>query len=190
MLLDRATLEAIHAGRISQVFRRWKRATVRAGGQRRTALGVLDIVACETLRDDEVTDAQARAAGYPDRATLLKHLAGRDGTLHRLELRFAGPDPRVALRSRPLRDDEVADVQGKLARLDRASRTGPWTLETLKLIGSAAGTRAADLAERQRFETPVFKRRVRQLKELGLTESLEVGYRLSPRGESLLRAAC
>lgn len=28
---------------------------------------------------------------------------------------------------------------------------------------------------------------VRQLKELGLTESLEVGYRLSPRGRALLR---
>jgi hypothetical protein len=31
-----------------------------------------------------------------------------------------------------------------------------------------------------------FKRRVRQLKELGLTESLEVGYRLSPRGRTVL----
>jgi hypothetical protein len=28
--------------------------------------------------------------------------------------------------------------------------------------------------------------RVRQLKELGLTESLEVGYRLSPRGRAVL----
>lgn len=33
---------------------------------------------------------------------------------------------------------------------------------------------------------PLFKRRVRQLKELGLTESLEVGYRLSPRGRAVL----
>lgn len=32
-----------------------------------------------------------------------------------------------------------------------------------------------------------FKPRVRQLKELGLTESLEVGYRLSPRGRAVLR---
>ena len=35
-------------------------------------------------------------------------------------------------------------------------------------------------------ELPTFKRRVRQLKELGLTESLEVGYRLSPRGRAVL----
>jgi predicted transcriptional regulator len=32
-----------------------------------------------------------------------------------------------------------------------------------------------------------FKANVRKLKALGLTESLEVGYRLSPRGEAVLR---
>jgi hypothetical protein len=31
-----------------------------------------------------------------------------------------------------------------------------------------------------------FKRNVRKLKELGLTESLDIGYRLSPRGRALL----
>ena len=34
-----------------------------------------------------------------------------------------------------------------------------------------------------------FKADVRKLKELGLTESLEVGYRLSPRGRALLARA-
>jgi GTP-sensing pleiotropic transcriptional regulator CodY len=33
---------------------------------------------------------------------------------------------------------------------------------------------------------PVFKMDIRKLKESGLTESLEVGYRLSPRGKRLL----
>jgi hypothetical protein len=42
------------------------------------------------------------------------------------------------------------------------------------------------LAPRAGAELPLFKRRVRQLKELGLTESLEVGYRLSPRGRAVL----
>ena len=35
-------------------------------------------------------------------------------------------------------------------------------------------------------ERLVFKQNVRKLKTLGLTESLEVGYRLSPRGMALL----
>jgi hypothetical protein len=32
-----------------------------------------------------------------------------------------------------------------------------------------------------------FKLDVRKLKELGLTESLPIGYRLSPRGETVLQ---
>jgi hypothetical protein len=36
-------------------------------------------------------------------------------------------------------------------------------------------------------EKMVFKLNVRKLKALGLTESLEIGYRLSPRGQILLR---
>ena len=35
-------------------------------------------------------------------------------------------------------------------------------------------------------ERLAFKRDVRKLKELGLTESLDVGYRLSPRGRAVL----
>jgi len=36
------------------------------------------------------------------------------------------------------------------------------------------------------WERQDFKHHVRRLKELGLTLSLDVGYRLSPRGESYL----
>jgi hypothetical protein len=39
------------------------------------------------------------------------------------------------------------------------------------------------------MERRAFKGNVRKLKELGLTESLEVGYRLSPRGRALLSAS-
>jgi hypothetical protein len=42
------------------------------------------------------------------------------------------------------------------------------------------------MAETEVDDLVVFKRRVRRLKELGLTESLPVGYRLSPRGRSFL----
>ena len=46
--------------------------------------------------------------------------------------------------------------------------------------------RAEDLAASIGREKLPFKRDVRKLKELGLTESLEIGYRLSPRGVALL----
>jgi biotin operon repressor len=42
------------------------------------------------------------------------------------------------------------------------------------------------LAEAMGWERPEFKVHVRRLKALGLTISLDVGYRLSPRGQAYL----
>jgi hypothetical protein len=56
----------------------------------------------------------------------------------------------------------------------------------LEVIASRPATRAADLAAGFGRETQPFKTDVRKLKNLGLTESLEVGYRLSPRGAAYL----
>jgi len=47
--------------------------------------------------------------------------------------------------------------------------------------------RAGDLADMAGRERLAFKADVRKLKGLGLTQSLEVGYRLSSRGEAYLR---
>ncbi len=70
-----------------------------------------------------------------------------------------------------------------------AAHDGPWTIATLRLIGDRPGVRAAELAAAAGRERLPFKADVRKLKELGLTESLEVGYRLSPRGRALLARA-
>jgi Mn-dependent DtxR family transcriptional regulator len=56
----------------------------------------------------------------------------------------------------------------------------------LELIRDRPEVRAPDLAASLGRETQPFKRDVRKLKELGLTESLERGYRLSPRGRAVL----
>lgn len=54
------------------------------------------------------------------------------------------------------------------------------------MIAEQPGVRAPDLAASVGRETKPFKIDVRKLKELGLTESLTVGYRLSPRGRAFL----
>jgi hypothetical protein len=54
------------------------------------------------------------------------------------------------------------------------------------MIAANEAVRAPDLAARVGLDTPRFKRRVRQLKGLGLTISLDVGYRISPRGRAFL----
>ena len=56
----------------------------------------------------------------------------------------------------------------------------------LEIIDSHPAVRAGDLCGMAGQERLPFKLNVRKLKALGLTESLEVGYRLSPRGVALL----
>lgn len=58
----------------------------------------------------------------------------------------------------------------------------------LELIRDNPATLAADLAARRGREKLRFKSDVRKLKAFGLTESLRVGYRLSPRGLAVLQA--
>ena len=177
-------LRRIGEGEVTLAFRRWRRPTVKAGGTLRTAVGVLAIESVEIVGDDEITDADARRAGAESREAVL---AGgeRKGPLHRIEFRLAGPDPRIALRERTdISPEERAEIDARLARLDAASRHGPWTATVLGLIDKRPGTRAPDLAASLGRATAPFKADVRKLKELGLTESLEVGYRLSPRGRA------
>lgn len=186
MLIPRAVLDGIVAGRVDTAFRRWTRPTVRAGGRLRTAVGELAIDEVAVVDEAAITDAEAVRAGLADRAALLATLRP-EGTLHRIRFRLAGPDPRVARREQAALDDgQLAEVRARLDRLDRASRHGPWTRATLRLVADHPGRRAPDLAAMVGRETAPFKTDVRKLKELGLTESLEVGYRLSPRGRSVL----
>ena len=184
MLFPLTTLRAIEAGEVTLAFRRWRRPTVRAGGTLRTRVGVLAIESVEPVFEQAITDADARRAGAAGREELIAGLRP-EGTLYRIEFRLAGPDPRIALRERTDMDaGERAVIDARLARLDAASRHGPWTARVLELIARRPATRAPDLAAELGRETAPFKADVRKLKELGLTESLERGYRLSPRGRA------
>lgn len=190
MLFRKATLEAIETGAVDLAFRRWERPRVRPGSRMRTAVGLLEVMSVEVVELDAIGDDEARRAGFAAQAELLAMLdTGSRAPIHRVELRHAGPDPRVALRERAdLSAAELAELKARLRWLDRASRHGPWTQMVLELIRDRPGVRAPDLARSLGRETQPFKRDVRKLKELGLTESLRIGYRLSPRGRSLLVA--
>jgi hypothetical protein len=186
MLFRRADLAAISSGDVTLAFRRWRRPTVKAGGTLHSPAGLLAIETVDVVEPDAITVADARRAGFPDRAAVLAALAA-EGTLYRIAFHVAGPDPRVALRaSSELGAADRDAIAVRLARLDAASTLGPWTEATLRAIAAAPGTRAADLAAGFGREKLPFKADVRKLKALGLTESLERGYRLSPRGRAYL----
>jgi hypothetical protein len=175
MLFRPADLDGIASGRITLAFRCWERPRVKQGSRLTTAIGVLEVTAVEVV--ERPTDEDARAAGYTDADHVLASFTRRSGALHRIALHLAGPDPRIALREVPPDDTLLA----------RLHHMGPWTFEYLQAIADRPGVRAADLAESFGRERLDFKRDVRKLKQLGLTESLDVGYRLSPRGTATLK---
>ena len=187
MQLPPATLSAIADGRVDLAFRRWDRPMVRPGASQRTAVGVIGFQEVEPVAREEVTDEGARRAGFASRDELLAFLDRRaSGTIYRVRLLRLGPDPRIALRESLPDEQEMAEIERRLARLDRSSRHGPWTRAVLEAIGAQPELRAADLAAQFGRERLPFKVDVRKLKELGLTESLERGYRLSPRGRAIV----
>jgi hypothetical protein len=198
VLLTNVTLQGIAEGRITLVFRRWQRPTVKTGGTLRTAVGALAIDGVEVVDSASITDVQANAAGWIDAATLVEDLfrervpssglgrgARSDGPrqIYKIDVRFVGGDARATLRT----DDDLTPfdleaIRKKLHGFDTRSPFGPWTRDTLDMIHKWPGRRAPELAAEQGRDTLPFKQDVRKLKELGLTQSLPVGYRLSPRG--------
>jgi hypothetical protein len=177
-------------GTITLTFRRWKRPQAKVGGRSRVPRTevVLAIDAVDVVKVADITEADAVKAGAADRAAVVKRL-GKDVTDDTEVYRIAfhpvtGEDgPSIADRA-DLSDDDVADLAKRLARLDAASPHGPWTAQILGLIAEHPGVVSTTLAEAMGRDRPSFKLDVRKLKKLGLTESLEVGYRLSPRGRA------
>ncbi len=187
MLFKRPVLDRIAAGEVTLAFRRWRRPTVRAGGTLTTPAGVLAVEAVDIVAAGKITEPEALQAGFAGRDDLLASLPATEGELYRIAFRLQGADPRTALRQQDeLTPEDWAALRQRLDRMDRAARHGAWTEAVLRLIGERPGTRASDLAARFGRDTAAFKADVRKLKALGLTESLEVGYRLSPRGRALL----
>lgn len=187
MRIPPRTLEGIANGSIDRAFRRWERPMVKAGGRQLTAIGVIGFDSVEPVAREAVTDGEAARAGFESAAQLLGFLDRREaGDIHRVMLRVVGPDPRVALRDAVPDEAEIDRLLHRLDRLDRASSHGPWTRQVLELIAANPERRAGDLAAEVGRERLAFKIDVRKLKQLGLTESLPIGYRISPRGRAVL----
>jgi hypothetical protein len=159
----------------------------RAGGRQRTAVGELRIDSVDEIPAEDITGDDARLAGFATRDALLAepHLQGTD-PIWRIAFTL-GPDPRLALRGTLPDADETRAILARLAETARRADFDP--LQRLAMIASNPGRRAPDLAAEAGVETPVFKRQIRRLKDLGLTESLATGYRLSPRGQAVLDRA-
>ncbi len=187
MLFKRETLEQIAAGRVTLAFRRWSTLEVKPGSALRTGAGLLAIGAVEKITAKAIREKDAKDAGYKSRAALVDELSESEGDLYRIAFRRIGADPLEALRKEAkLTKKEMKSVIAALNRLDQASPNGAWTRKILRLIDKYPARREPDLATSIGRDPMIFKRDVKKLKELGLTEPLEVGSRLSPRGRVVL----
>jgi hypothetical protein len=183
--------DGIADGTITVAFRRWRRPTVAAGRPYRTGGGRIEVLSVDAVDPLAIGEADALRAGHTTADEVRAQLRGEpDWPVFRVEFRrLDEPDPRdVLANTADLSAEDVAEISRRLDRLDRASRHGPWTDQTLQLIADRPATRAPDLAESVGRETQPFKLDVRKLKNLGLTISLNPGYRLSPRGRAYLDA--
>ena len=190
MLIERRIQSGIAGGSITLLFRRWRRPQAVAGHVYRTSAGRIAVETVDVVEPRAISDADARRAGFRSTGDLVAGLRGAPGSpVYRLAIRPAdGPDPRAVLAgTADLGEDDVREISRRLDRLDRSSAFGPWTATTLGAIDARPGVRAGDLATALGRPLLPFKADVRKLKSLGLTISLDVGYRLSPRGRAYLR---
>ena len=181
--------EGIESGAITVAFRSWKTPTVVVGRPYRTGGGRIRVESVDVVDAGLISEADVTAAGYSTADELRLHLnLGEDRQLYRVEFSILNePDPREVLANDTNLDAaDIADIDQRLGRLDRASKSGAWTTQTLGLIAEYPAVRAPDLAQKVGSETPPFKLNVRKLKNLGLTFSLKRGYKLSPRGHAYM----
>jgi hypothetical protein len=149
----------------------------------------VEVTSISAADPEQLTERDAAEAGFNSAADLVKWTSAKGrGDLYRIGIVLAGPDPRVALRRADKLDPaEVSALTAKLDRMDRAAGH-PWTRSTLRQIQRLPAVVSTELAAEAGQERRAYKLRVRRLKALGLTESLERGYRLSPRGQAYLAA--
>ncbi len=176
-------------GSIAVTFRRWKRSQATPGRRYRTGAGLIEVDTVDVVGEAVLTDDAARAGRLPrpgHAGRRARQVPRRRPLPHHVPPRRRGPAPRPPRgrrphRRRPRRHRRPAGplrpgqpprpVDPRRPRRHRrpARRCGPATWPTRWAATGAS-----------------FKVDVRKLKELGLTESLEVGYRLSPRGGAVL----
>ena len=167
-------------------MRIWHRPRVKLHGRYRLGGGAIIVDRIDEVEFDALTPALARRCGFASLVDLLKtakHGAGE--RVFVIEFHYV-PTSDIDSRAEVGGAADIDEIIRKLDAMDRR-RSKPWTRQILRLIAKHPGVRAADLASALHRERLEFKADLRKLKALGLTLSLEVGYRISELGKAVLK---
>ncbi|MBL9025055.1 MAG: hypothetical protein JNL21_22855 [Myxococcales bacterium] len=193
ILFEKRFHEGLTSGAITLTFRSWKTPRVKPGQRYRChPIGVLEVDEVAVVEVGSISERDAASAGFGSRAELLGYIADKTGgdesrQVVRVGFHHAGDGDRVALAMETEIDDATRRALAEaLARLDDRGKDGPWTNKTLALISRSPRVAASQLAAKLGRDTKAFKADVVKLKKLGLTQSFEVGYEISPRGRAYL----
>jgi hypothetical protein len=193
LLFKKAFHMGLTSGAVTLTFRRWQKPHVKPGGRYRChPIGVLQVDAVSLVPVSAITAQDAMRAGFSTRDELVAYLAELGPVtpsteIYRVELHHGGDGDRVELAlDDQLSAEDVATIRARLSRMDADAS---WTARTLAIIAARPRIAASQLAKHLKRETLPFKVDVRKLKKLGLTQSFEVGYEISPRGKAYLAAA-
>ncbi|GAA1562202.1 ASCH domain-containing protein [Brevibacterium picturae] len=185
MILTNRIAHDVATGKVTIAYRRWTRPRVTPGSTFRTVAGIVRIEAIDRTDPEQLDATTAQDAGYATLDELLKTFRGDDSVpLWRIALSWVGSDPREALaQNAALSPSDIAAIDALLDRLDTST---PWARTTLNRIADQPGITAAQLADEVTLGKESLKRRIRTLKEHGLSHSLPTGYELSARGHAYL----
>lgn len=197
LLFQKRFHQGLIDGSVTLTFRAWSKPQVKPGGRYRChPIGVIEVDAIERVMIASISEDDAQKCGFEARSALLDYMSkgsaappSNDEPVFRILLHYGGDGDRVteALADN-LTSEDVKTIRARLKKLDASSSSGPFTTKVLTLIEKHPRVAASQLAERLGREKLSFKADVIKLKKLGLTQSFEVGYELSPRGRAYREA--
>ncbi|MFA5122647.1 hypothetical protein [Zavarzinia sp.] len=181
MLLKQKILDRLAGGREALVFRRWHTPAFTPGQRLKTAAGPIEVGAVATVAPEDLSAADAEAAGFVTLDALIASFGPAGPTLYRAVLRPAAG----AVPAGELAPEAAAALRRRLDRHDRAAGEA-WTRASLALLSEQPAS-LARLAEGGGADRDLLRQRLRKLADLGLVTSDALGYRLSPNGLAFRR---
>ena len=189
MLLKNKTIEGIQSGKTTLIFRRWKKAGVKKGGTQMTQKGVVGIDDIRVVTEDQITESDAKKAGFKSKDELLAQMYDRDEDIYKIKVHWVGEDPRKALRTNDkLTQKEIDEIIGKLEKFDRDSQRGQLDTTLPANDPRPAKHPRSDPRRTDRTHHTDIQTMGPQTKSSRPDRSLRPGYRLSPRGQKVLAA--